>query len=390
MHPHEQHESWRMFRAEYGSTPTMVVRAPGRINLMGDHIDYLGLPVLPMALQRSIRIALRPRTDDIIRVHNRDARFAPTEFPAIATLEPGMAGAWHNYLRAGVMTALADGTSAHGCDALVESDLPLAAGLSSSSALVVAAALMVLAANDRPWHPIELAEALAHGERFVGTEGGGMDQAISLCAQAGHAMRIDFAPLRVEPIPVPVSWRFVVASSLRESRKSDEVRATYNERARAARNALSALRPDMTGAGLLAALRADPEQFDAVARHNPRLRHVLSEATRVLQCSRLLQSADAAGFGRLLSESHESLRDDYEVSTPELDQLVAISRAAGALGARLTGAGFGGCVIALCTRETVAAVQGALAQEFYAPKSAPADEVMFVAEPSAGAQVTRL
>ena len=388
----EERDLVRSFRSGFGAQPAAIVRAPGRVNLIGDHIDYLGLPVLPMAVQRTIRIALRPRRDGLVRAANTDARFAPAEFPAAAEIPASAAGSWDNYLKAGVGSALAAaGRSAGvGFDALVDSDLPAAAGLSSSSALVVAAALAALYAAGEPWDRLALAETLARGERYVGTEGGGMDQAVCLCALAGHALRIDFAPLRVQPVAYPAGWRLLVAPSLRESRKSAGLRAAYNERSRAARGALAAAAPGLTAPQLVALLERDPAALAGVARGQPRLRHVLSECRRALAAVPLLAAGDAAGLGRLMTESHASLRDDYQVSTPELDRLVALALAAGALGARLTGAGFGGCAIALCTAESAPGVRAALAAGFYAGAGEGSAAAMFVASPSAGAAVEPL
>jgi galactokinase len=362
------------------------------VNLIGDHIDYLGFPVLPLALRRSVRIALRPRPDPLVRVANTDNRFGPVEFPAAAELEAFPPGSWGNYLKAGVGSALAAAGRARGAgfDALVFSDLPPAAGLSSSSALVVAAALAALHAAGESWEPLVLAEALAAGERFVGTEGGGMDQAVCLCALAGHALRIDFATLRVEPIVVPADWRLLVAPSLAESRKSAELRGAYNDRSRATRAALAAAAPGVSAADLVALLGRDPAAFVGPARCQPRLRHALSECRRVLAATGKLKAGDGTGFGRLMTESHASLRDDYQVSTPELDEIVELALGAGALGARLTGAGFGGCAIALCTTESLPEVRERLAHQFYDSAGPTARTAMFLAEPAAGASVEAL
>lgn len=382
----------RNFAAHFGEAPAALVRAPGRVNLIGDHIDYLGFPVLPLALQRTIRIALRPRSDDLVRAANTDPRFPPVEFRAAPEIAPSPPGAWDNYLKAGARSALgAAGLAAGaGFDALVDSDLPAAAGLSSSSALVVAAALATLYAAGQTWDALELAECLARGERYVGTEGGGMDQAVCLCALAGHALRIDFAPLRVQPLAIPPDWRLLVLPSLRESRKSAELRAAYNERSRAARAALAAAAPGARPAELLGLLEREPRALDDVARGQPRLRHVLSEGRRVLAAARHLAAGDGAAFGRLMSESHASLRDDYRVSTPELDRLVELAGEAGAWGARLTGAGFGGCAIALCPADSLTGVRAHLVRGFYAVQGPAAEHAPFVALPSPAAAIELL
>ena len=176
-----------------------MVRAPGRVNLVGEHIDYCGLPVLPMAIQRSVRIAFHPRADREIRLTNRDARFPPSAFTVNAEIPPAPAGDWSNYPRAAAHALVQRFPNLRGVDAQVDSDLPVAAGLSSSSALVVATALALLHANRASVPLLELMDLLARGERYVGTAGGGMDQAIILGAQAGCASRIDSHPLRLTP-----------------------------------------------------------------------------------------------------------------------------------------------------------------------------------------------
>jgi galactokinase len=383
------------------SGPVHVVRAPGRVNLIGEHIDYCGLPVLPMALRRSVHVAFRPRADREMRLVNRDPGFAPSSFAVSEHIRPAAAGDWSNYARAATR-ALADRfPDLRGVDALVESDLPIAAGLSSSSALVVAVALAMLHANGVTVAPLELMELLARGERFVGTAGGGMDQAIILGARAGCASRIDFHPLRLTPTDVPTGWQFVVAWSLVHAEKSGAARQAYNERTEQCDEARRLVakrlgqRQDITYPALLAA--APVEELLEVAAGGAtlsgmlarRFRHVVTEGTRVPQAEAAMVAPDLAAFGRLLDASHQSLRDDYEVSHPELDRLVDLAREAGATGARLTGAGFGGSVVMLCRVERAPEVMAALRERFYAPRGAAGDvaRYVFTAEPSPGADV---
>ena len=376
-----------------------VVRAPGRVNLIGEHIDYCGLPVLPMALRRSVRIAFHPRSDRETRLVNRDPRFAPSAFAVNESIAPAPAGDWSNYARAAVGAVARRFPDLRGVDALVESDLPIAAGLSSSSALVVAMALAILHANGVSVASLELMELLGKGERYVGTAGGGMDQAIILGARSGYASRIDFHPLRLTPTAVPADWQFIVAWSLVHAEKSGAARQAYNERTQQCDEArrLVAARlgqpADITYPALLAA--APVEELLQVAGAtlsgllSRRLRHVVTEGTRVPQAEAAMAARDLAAFGQLLDASHRSLRDDYDVSHPELDRLVALAREAGAAGARLTGAGFGGSIVALCRAERAPGVMAALGERFYAPRGAAGDvgRHVFTADPSAGAEV---
>ena len=376
-----------------------VVRAPGRVNLIGEHIDYCGLPVLPMALRRSVRIAFHPRSDRETRLVNRDPRFAPSAFAVNESIAPAPAGDWSNYARAAVGAVARRFPDLRGVDALVESDLPIAAGLSSSSALVVAMALAILHANGVSVASLELMELLGRGERYVGTAGGGMDQAIILGARSGYASRIDFHPLRLTPTAVPADWQFIVAWSLVHAEKSGAARQAYNERTQQCDEArrLVAARlgqpADITYPALLAA--APVEELLQVAGAtlsgllSRRFRHVVTEGTRVPQAEAAMAARDLAAFGQLLDASHRSLRDDYDVSHPELDRLVELAREAGAAGARLTGAGFGGSIVALCRAERAPGVMAALGERFYAPRGAAGDvgRHVFTADPSAGAEV---
>src|SRR5216110_2279424 len=384
------------------STPLgAVVRAPGRVNLIGEHIDYCGLPVLPMALGRSVRLAFHPRSDRETRLVNRDPRFAPSAFAVNESIPPAPAGDWSNYARAAVGAVARRFPDLRGVDALVESDLPIAAGLSSSSALVVAMALAILHANGVSVASLELMELLGKGERYVGTAGGGMDQAIILGAQAGYASRIDFHPLRLTPTAVPADWQFIVAWSLVHAEKSGGARQAYNERTRQCEEArrLVATRlgqpEDITYPALLAAapvgelLQGAGGGATLSGVLSRRFRHVVTEGTRVRQAEAPMAAQDLTTFGRLLDASHQSLRDDYEVSHPELDRLVELARESCARRARLPGAGFGGSIVGLCRAERAPEVRDALRDRFYAPRGAAGDveRYLFRAEPSAGAEV---
>jgi galactokinase len=278
----------------------------------------------------------------------------------------------------------------------------VASGLSSSSALVVAHALALLHRNDVRVGMMELAELLADAEHYVGTRGGGMDQAICLAARRSSASRIDFNPLRVEAHPIPSEWRFIVAFSLVRAEKSGEAREAYNARPRECREALIKMTRALNVAGkvstypdLMARWECDRlvevagDVLDEILLK--RFRHVVTEGERVGRAERAISSAGLDDFGRLMSESHQSLKNDFGVSTPELDELVEIAGAAGAAGARLTGAGLGGCVVALAARDNKEGLLHALSERYYANhKLGDVDDCLFVAEPSPGAFVRSL
>jgi galactokinase len=263
---------------------------------------------------------------------------------------------------------------------------------------VVATALALLDVSGRQIPRNRLAALLALGERYVGLQGGGMDQAICLGGRAGHALRIDFRPeLTLVPVPVPPHWRIVVASSLVEAAKSARAREGYNTRVAECRAALEQVTVQGLGfaapadyAALLARLPAEAALEAARRVLDPtllqRFRHVITEAVRVGAAEAALRRNDLTAFGALLHASHASLRDDYGVSTPELDRLVEIAEAAGAVGARLTGAGFGGCILAAVSAQSAEGVIEALRREYFAPRGLTrTEEVLFIAVPSEGA-----
>ncbi len=412
-----------------GEGPVVLARAPGRVNLIGEHTDYNGLPVLPFAIERAVLVAARLRSGDGIELRNVDARFPPRRFRAEAPIAPSAPGDWANYPQAAAQALLGAGVALPGGAILrVESTIPPAAGVSSSSALVVACALALEGLAGASLEPLHLADVLARGEQYVGTLSGGMDQAAILLGQAGHALRLGFAPLRARQVAVPGRAAFVVAHSLDEAAKAGAARGLYNQRvvecrlacallARRLGEPLDRLADVADPAGVLAALPdllpggavprtalaaelgrglverlaprttvlAEPDGFVLRAR----VRHVLREAARVAAAERALLSGDLPALGALLDESHASGASDYGTSTPAADALVGIARAAGALGARLMGAGFGGAALLLVERERTEAVLAALDRRFYAPRGATA-AARFVVAPCDGAEVARV
>jgi galactokinase len=430
------------FRTEFGRPPAVLVCAPGRVNLLGEHTDYNGLPVLPMAIDRNVLIAAAPVEGFVIRLCNTDASFGARQYELADAIPPYPEGDWGNYHKAAVLGVRhsADGELRHGGDFLIDGNIPAGAGLSSSSALVVASALAVLAVNDLAIPFDALAERLPHAERYVGTLSGGMDQAISLLAVAGQALRIDFFPLRTRAVPLVPGYHFVVCHSLVTAEKSGRAKQAYNRRvvecrlgARVCEVALAGTLPRaLATLGDLVKLfpgRALPEFLPALEARLPprplglaelasligmspaqlrgaagvsadlgdafavlaRLRHVFTEAARVDRAEQVLASGDAVGFGALMDASHASCRDEYDISCPEVEALVAAAKECGALGARVTGAGFGGCIVALVAAEAVPGFLDLLDRQFYRPRVGHHTAAhRFVFHPCAGAQVQRL
>ncbi len=295
------------------------VSVPGRVNLIGEHIDYLGYAVLPMAIQRRITLDFTPRLDRTISV--RSEAYGTRTFDWQPELIPYAQGDFGNYIKAAALAVGQRWGVGPGFEGVVTGTIPAAAGLSSSSALVTAVTLALLQVQGIEPDFEALMEVLPEGERYVGTRGGGMDHAVCLAGRAGCALRIGFEPVTVAPEPVPETWAFFVAHSLQRAEKSGAARAAYNHK------------------------RALAQAGDPAA-----LRHAWSERDRVGQAIEAMRRADIGRFGELLHASHASLRDDLEVSCEKADALVMACRAAGAPGARIMGAGFGGYVLGVCER----------------------------------------
>ncbi len=402
---HSDGDPFGFFEDRFGGpAPIFVVRAPGRVNLIGEHIDYSLLSVLPMAIQRRASLTVRPREDRRVRLSNAESAFDDVEMELSTDVEAEGRGDWGDYARGVAQALVRDFGITRGADIAVESDLPIAAGMSSSSALSCGVALALLAVNGQDVDRLELADLVARAERYTGTQGGGMDQAAILCGRSGHALGVSFSPLHIRAVEVPEDWVFLVAHSGVVAEKSGSAQATYNTRTRECREALAAVwatvaegpPPEMDyrplvdaggGAERLLELAGGVLRDPLLAR----FRHTVSEAARVTEAEQALTERDLCAFGRIMDASHQSLRDDYEVSTPELDRIVAVARDAGAAGARLTGAGLGGAALVLCEESTEGAVREALAGGYYGPRGdAPSEDVLFRAVPSSGATVVPL
>ncbi|MDA2930779.1 galactokinase [Acidobacteria bacterium AH-259-O06] len=374
------------------------MRTPGRVNLIGEHTDYNGLPVFPIAIQRDIAILFRARKGPRVRLRNVSEHFGAREFSLESVVSPYPKGDWGNYAKAAAQALMDRFGHLSGFDAVVSGNIPMAAGLSSSSALVVACSLILTRINEISIEPLELMDLLAKGERYVGTQGGGMDQAVCLGGQRNKALKIDFSPLRLSPIPVPEHWQFVIAHSLVVADKSGEAQEKYNARPVECREALTRFRShsqfqsdSQTYSELIARVPVETllSLADEVLEepYRRRFRHLVSEGPRVEEARGAMLDGDLKEFGRLMNESHTSLRKDFEVSCPELDELVEACVAAGAAGARMTGAGFGGCAVTLCEASRTSFLVESLEKDYYRSRSIPSQltEYLIMARPVEGA-----
>ncbi len=411
----------------------LIVKAPGRVNLIGEHTDYNMGPVLPCAIDKEIVLIVVPLSSSTVNVSNVDAAFDSVEFDIGTEITPFDKGHWGNYIKAGVKGIIEHYAETEiafkGFKAIASGTLPKAAGLSSSSALVVVSALAILVANQIEMDKRRLAELCAHAEYFVGTAGGGMDQAASLLGKENTFLKMDFNPLRIEPIPAPSGMQLMIFHSLVHAEKSGEMREAFNRRVlecrmgvdllnRFAAERMEQFKPveyighvdaehtgmeekalDVLVTDFLESLNESYsleefltlfslteqelfERYKSIMRSDhivepkegfkikSRFRHVFTECKRVHQSISCLKSGDMEAMGKLINASHTSLSEDYEISTPEVDRLVDLLNKNGALGARIMGAGFGGVVIALTTPEHGKSLVESIMELYYKDRDA--------------------
>ncbi|MFZ9859119.1 MAG: galactokinase [Roseiflexaceae bacterium] len=341
------------FVSRFNSAPTLIVRAPGRVNLIGEHTDYNDGFVLPAAIDRATFIAASPRTDKRVRVLAADLN-EEDEF-GIDQIERSGMRPWSNYIRGMIKSLIAAGHMINGADMVVASSVPRGAGLSSSAALEVATGYVFQLFHNLNILGEELAlMAQATENHFVGVNCGIMDQFIVTLGQANHALLIDCRDLNYQAVPLPTGVSVVICDSHIERTLAG---SAYNQRRAECDQAVDILKQQLPGIKALrdvtsAQLKAHGHLLPPVVRQ--RARHVISENERVIAGVNTLQAGNVAEFGRLMNASHASLRDDYAVSIPEMDALVAAAqRVSGCYGSRLTGAGFGGCTVSLVTNEAV-------------------------------------
>ena len=422
------------FGRRFGTGRVSIFRAPGRVNLIGEHTDYNQGYVLPVALDRDIILLARPRRDDVVVVENVEGDFAPRSFRLGGDIPPGEIGDWGNYVK-GAAQALwrAYGPGLRGMEALVVGEAPFGvprgAGLSSSSALTVVAAVALAELNGLDIPPASLAKLCSEAEWYVGTRGGIMDHFIALLARRGHALFLDCRPrdgaFPTEHVPLPKGYKIVIADS---GVRRENTRSEFNLRVAEDKIGVELLRSRFPGITHLrdvspSALGLTMEELEAILeevlperateeelmalgverrwleelrrdhrlpqgieyRVRRRCRHVITENERVLASLRALRRGDAAAFGRLMNEAHASLRDDYGVSCPELEALVdAANEVEGCYGSRLTGAGFGGCIVSLVAADAVVELERHVTQRYRAQTGREATVIACATEDGVG------
>ncbi|KGH44726.1 hypothetical protein IN07_22390 [Modestobacter caceresii] len=345
-------------RETWGSGPDGVWTAPGRVNLIGEHVDYTGGRCLPFALTRGTAAAVRRRDDDRVRISSTDPDAAPFE-GTLADLGPGAVSGWAAYAAGTLWSLQQAGVEVPGLDLAVSSDVPLGAGLSSSASLEAAVALSAAElagrTDDEQLRHLLIQAAIRAENEVVGAGTGGMDQTVALLAEEGSVLLIHTRDSRTEPVQLGLAEAGLELMVIDTRVKHTLADGQYAQR-----------RADCDEAARLLGLEwlSDATPADVERLSDPRLkartRHVVTENQRVDAVVELVRAGRVAEIGPLLDGSHTSLRDDYEVSAVELDVVVAAARAAGALGARMVGGGFGGSAIALIRSADASAVEEAV------------------------------
>ena len=373
------------FRELFGGGEPRLFRAPGRVNLIGEHTDYNGGFVLPMAIERGTTVAAAPREDRRVRAHSVNLG-STAEFDLDRPGRPRR-GVWFDYVEGVAQALVRRGARLRGADLVVESDVPAGAGLSSSAALEVSTGMALAAVSGASVERVELALAGQEAEHtYVGTMCGIMDQLTSACGREGHALLIDCRSLETTAIPLDTTETVVVVCDTRV--KHELASSAYNERRADCERGVELLRRVLPAVTALRDVSVEDLQryggcLPEIIRR--RCRHVVTENARTLRAAGALRAGCMEEMGRLMWQSHESLRDDYEVSCAELDALVEIAAGVeGVAGARMTGGGFGGSTVNLVSRRALREFGSTITTEFtklfgHAP-------VVYVSEAGGGAK----
>lgn len=418
-----------VFKEKFPNTGSIyLVKAPGRLNIIGEHTDYSGLPVLPFAIDSSLKIMFSPTSDKKIKLYSLDLpNSSPVEFEIEKEIPPSEKGHWGNYIKAAVQDGIfySNGKNIpletiNGFVGVVSSQIPQNAGLSSSSALVVASELAFFKSQNWELPPADMAQRTAHAEQYVGTMGGGMDQTASLCGKKGYCLKIYFYPLEVTQIKINLDCSFIIANSLIDARKSSEVKNHYNQRVLESKlikeissrilfkegiifselNYLGDLRKIVNSTLTITALKEiilnnlkrelytleDVQKicgeekilknvlinFGQLLKELPkklplrrRAKYLFEEWERVEDAAIFLSEGNFKKLGDLLYESHYGLQYLYEVSHPKLDELINLAKEFGLYGARMVGAGFGGSTLHLVPKTAELEYTDFLKKHFY-------------------------
>ncbi len=368
----------KSFVKHFGDKPSLIVRAPGRVNLIGEHTDYNDGFVLPMAIDRAIWIAVRPRTDCFVQIHSLDF-----EADAVISLndlkkEQG----WAEYLKGVAYILQTKGCELSGWEGVMMGDVPRGSGLSSSAAVEMATARVFASVSNLKWDAAYMARIGQRAENeWVGVNCGIMDQMASAASREGHALFLDCRSLEIQHVPLPDHVAIVVMDT---STRRGLVDSAYNERRSQCEEAARFF-------GVKALRDVSLEEFEnrksglreVVMR---RARHIITDDQRVLDAMQAMQANDVVRLGNILNAGHISLRDDFEITNDALNQIVeAAQEQSSCYGARMTGGGFGGCAIALVDAGKVNAFVDSV-EKAYRKKSGLEPQI-YVCKASAGASI---
>jgi galactokinase len=362
----------------FGEEPALTVRAPGRVNLIGEHTDYNDGFVLPMAIDRAIWIAVRPRRDRSVRAHSLD--FDSDVFFSLDDLNKDRG--WAEYLKGVAYILQADGCRLSGWDGVIMGDVPRGSGLSSSAAVELAAARVFASISGLKWEAAYMARVGQRAENeWVGVNCGIMDQMASAACKEGHALFLDCRSLEMQHVPLPGNTAVVVMDT---STRRGLVDSAYNERRSQCEEAARFFNVKALRDVALNEFEKNKSGLSEVVMR--RARHIVTENQRVLDAMQAMHAHDVVRLGGLLSASHESLRDDFEVTNEALNQIVEVAQMQpSCYGARMTGAGFGGCAVALVDTGKVQTFVNAVEKD-YRSRSGLEPQI-YVCKASAGAGV---
>jgi galactokinase len=352
------------FTAKFGIPPTCLSSAPGRVNLIGEHTDYNNGFVFPVAINRRTIIAASPRNDRVVRIHTHN--FDSSVEVDLDKLEPSKEKSWSNYVK-GVASVMQDNaTKLVGANLLINSDIPNGAGLSSSAALEMATAYAFLELNNVTMSPLDVINVCHNAEfEFVGVHCGIMDQFISCVGKKDHALFLDCESLKYEHIPIPPGCKLIVCDT---GVKRQLAASEYNIRRQQCSEGahlLSYVLPSVRTLRDISVKQFEQHKQELGDIIQKRCHHVIYENDRVLKSVAALRRNDLSEFGKLMYQSHMSLKNDYEVSCAELDAVVDIcAEVDGVYGARMTGAGFGGAAICLVDSQRAEEVVKRLGREY--------------------------
>jgi galactokinase len=350
----------KAFEDQYGSSPAHIVRAPGRVNIIGEHTDYNDGFVLPMAIDRAVWIAFRPREDDRVSVRSLE-QDTPTDFSLETILHAGEG--WSEYVKGMAAMLQKAGYDLAGWEGVLSSDVPVGSGLSSSAALEMATGCVFAKVSGFDFDGVHMAQLGQQTENeWVGANTGIMDQMISANGKEGYALLIDCRDLSTEPIPLPPATAILIMDTVT---RHSHTESGYNERRESCEKAAAHFGVSHLRDVRFGQLQEAKSDLDEITYR--RARHVITENQRVLDAVKAMKSQDAVTLGELMNASHASLRDDFEVTNKELDVMAQVAQAQpGCYGARMTGGGFGGCAVALVQVEEAQEIALAVAAQYEA------------------------